>query len=292
MDFIITGRSWANCNHPWLNFQKWSNLRAVLFIRHVFFPEPVYPCLFQPYLSPISTTLCCFRWPTCLKWESLNPSCYVHSQHSTRFMSWKAAKMTNGGKGGQKGKQKSIQLWFNQRWPSTYTQWVPWDLRGHGFNKKERKCFLSIFIMFLFSIQNLFGKIYFSPLSHNNFFAIKLVLCGKVLITHLGWLGGWLGTRSGNSFLRYLHLFSKNWSAEVVAWGDYGHGRQVPHVRDEGDHAVGQLLFHKLVYLSWSPFNKHTVTLTLPKVTNFSKQWPPKWWNTMPTLKIILTESF
>ena len=57
------------------------------FLRHVFFPRPFYPGLFQPYLPPICTTLCCFRWPTRLKWESLNPSCYVHSQHSTRFMS-------------------------------------------------------------------------------------------------------------------------------------------------------------------------------------------------------------
>lgn len=32
MDCIITWCSSVNCNHPWLNFQKWSPLRAVVFI--------------------------------------------------------------------------------------------------------------------------------------------------------------------------------------------------------------------------------------------------------------------
>lgn len=77
--------------------------QSCCFHRYVFFPRLFYPGLFQPYLPSISTTLCCFRWPTRLKWESLNPSCYVHSQHSTRFMSWKPEKMTNGGKEGQRG---------------------------------------------------------------------------------------------------------------------------------------------------------------------------------------------
>lgn len=57
--------------------------QSCCFHRHMF----LYPGLFQPYLPSISATLCCFHWPTRLKWESLNPSCYVHSQHSTRFMS-------------------------------------------------------------------------------------------------------------------------------------------------------------------------------------------------------------
>lgn len=97
----------SHCSHPWLNFEEWNNLKAVIVIYHRFFLESFfYPYLFPSYLSPISTTLCCLPWLTRLKWESLNPSCYVHSQHSTRFMSQKPAERTNGGKEGQKGKQK------------------------------------------------------------------------------------------------------------------------------------------------------------------------------------------
>lgn len=43
MDCIITWCSSVNCNHPWLNFQKWSHLRAVVFIVMCSFQGPSVP---------------------------------------------------------------------------------------------------------------------------------------------------------------------------------------------------------------------------------------------------------
>ena len=43
MDCIITWCSSVNCNHPWLNFQKWSHLRAVVFFVMCSFQGPSIP---------------------------------------------------------------------------------------------------------------------------------------------------------------------------------------------------------------------------------------------------------